>query len=145
MQLEELLGGKIKILTAFSLVFVIGFASGFYYLDENRSSEVLTIKDCNSDCTALFKGSQESANNANQPENANRTAGDTVLSASSPMEASDSPEKAAKAFAGSKNSTLYHTRDCQYVKRIKTENLVWFNSVQEAAATGRQPHSCVGK
>ena len=145
MQFEDLFGSKTKLLAAFSLVFAIGFASGFYYLDENRSSEVLTIKDCNSDYAWLLKDYQEGANNANNSGSGNEITGNIISSSSNISEISNSSEVSAKAFAGSKNSTLYHTRDCQYVKRIKTENLVWFGSAQEAAAAGRKPHSCVGE
>jgi hypothetical protein len=158
MKIEEFVGrnkGKIRILAGFALVFVLGFASGYYYLDGNRNTEILTIKDGSADCAALFKsGVQAGAveagqNNAdaadkdNTADNPAGTAAGAVLGADTAAAPQPGASVGAKAFASSKNSTLYHTRDCQYVKRIKAENLVWFGSKQEAQSSGRKPHSCV--
>lgn len=42
-------------------------------------------------------------------------------------------------FVGSKNSNKYHLPDCQWAKRIKKENQIWFNSVEEAKSKGYSP------
>ncbi len=42
-------------------------------------------------------------------------------------------------FVGSKKSDVYHYPDCQWAKKIKPENLITFNSVEEAKAKGYRP------
>ncbi|MHB1334474.1 MAG: thermonuclease family protein [Candidatus Humimicrobiaceae bacterium] len=42
-------------------------------------------------------------------------------------------------FVGSKNSDVYHYPDCVSAKKIKPENLIIFNSVEEAKAAGYRP------
>jgi len=125
---------KLNLLLGFLLVFVLGFASGYYYLDAGRSPEALTItQDCG-ECAVKFQAC--SAAPVSAPA---ESAVGTVLGA---VQTAGTTSVAGK-FAGSKNSTLYHIRNCQYVNRIKAENLVWFATGGEAAASGRQPHSCV--
>jgi hypothetical protein len=155
MEIEEFVNAnkdKLKILAGFALVFVLGFASGYYYLDGNKSPDVLTVKDNSDSCAALFKqnptpDSTVAAAAPEQKDNASKTAenptGSVLASNVSPQTSDSSP--VVKAFASSKNSTLYHTPNCPYVKRIKPENLVWFGSQKEAEAAGRKPHSCVKK
>lgn len=46
-------------------------------------------------------------------------------------------------FVGSRNSNKYHLPDCQWAKRIKKENEIWFKSEKEAQEKGYQPHSCI--
>ncbi len=42
-------------------------------------------------------------------------------------------------FVGSKNSDKYYPPDCQWAKRIKSENLVCFSSAEDARQKGYQP------
>jgi hypothetical protein len=42
-------------------------------------------------------------------------------------------------FVCSKNSDVYHYPSCYHVKAIKSENLVYFSSVQDACARGYRP------
>jgi micrococcal nuclease len=42
-------------------------------------------------------------------------------------------------FVGSKNSNVYHYPSCPSAQRIKEENKIWFNSVEEAKAAGYRP------
>jgi len=143
---------KLKILAGFAVIFVLGFASGYYYLDGNKSPDVLTVKDSSDSCAALFKqnptpDSVADATGSQQKDDAIKTAENPAVSAPagnvSPQTSDSSP--VVKAFASSKNSTVYHTPNCPYVKRIKPENLVWYGSQKEAEAAGKKPHSCVGK
>lgn len=140
--------GKIKMLSVFALIFSLGFACGFYYIDVEKSEVAVTVRDKNADCSALFEKSPNvavatSADSILTGETAQQTAG-AVLSASDTKAVPGSPA-AEKRFVGSKNSTLYHTPDCQYVKRVKAENLMTFSSAVEAEAAGKKSHSCVGK
>ena len=42
-------------------------------------------------------------------------------------------------FVGSKNSDVYHYPSCSSAKKIKKENEIWFNSVEEAKSAGYRP------
>ncbi|MGB3346633.1 MAG: thermonuclease family protein [Candidatus Humimicrobiia bacterium] len=47
-------------------------------------------------------------------------------------------EKPGK-FVGSKKSDVYHYPKCGYVKKIKSENIIWFSSVEDARNHGYRP------
>lgn len=51
-------------------------------------------------------------------------------------------ESVEKKFVGSRNSDKYHLPDCQWAKRIKKENEIWFSSAEEAEKKGYKPSSC---
>lgn len=46
-------------------------------------------------------------------------------------------------FVASKTGTMYHTPKCEWAKRIKKSNRVWFNTHQEAKKAGYKKHSCL--
>ncbi|HWC57862.1 MAG TPA: hypothetical protein VG621_02845 [Candidatus Paceibacterota bacterium] len=46
------------------------------------------------------------------------------------------------AFAGSKNGTKYYTPGCAGLKRIKPENIIWFQNAQDATLRGYTPANC---
>jgi len=52
------------------------------------------------------------------------------------------PEEKQGMFVGSIKSNKYHLPDCQWAKRIKEENIIWFESVEDAEAKGYVPASC---
>ncbi len=45
-------------------------------------------------------------------------------------------------FAGSKNGTKYYTPNCSGLKRIKSENIIWFENAEDATLQGYTPASC---
>ncbi len=49
------------------------------------------------------------------------------------------PKPSTDKFVGSAKSDKYHYPSCQWAKRIKPENEVWFSSTQEAGAAGYIP------
>ncbi len=51
-------------------------------------------------------------------------------------------ETNTKLFAGSKNSNLYHHKDCPSVGSIKEENIIWWPSKEAAEAAGYKPSKC---
>jgi len=53
------------------------------------------------------------------------------------------PEKKEKMFVGSINSNLYHLPDCTRAKRIYEENLIWFESAEDAKSKGYIPANCL--
>lgn len=118
-------------LCAWSIIFSLGFGCGYYYLDARRTDAAIAIEDKSGDCSALFE------------KKAVSPAAETQAAGNAPDKVLSDPAAAEKLFAASKNSTLYHTPDCQYVKRIREENRVWFGSAAEAQAAGKKPHSCI--
>ncbi|TSC73118.1 MAG: hypothetical protein G01um101438_141 [Parcubacteria group bacterium Gr01-1014_38] len=59
-------------------------------------------------------------------------------------ESSAEPSEASSlgAFVASVNGKKYYFPDCAGVKRIKEENLIWFDSEEEAAESGYEPSAC---
>ncbi len=45
-------------------------------------------------------------------------------------------------YAGSKNGTKYYTPDCAGLKKIKPENIIWFQSVEDATLQGYSAANC---
>jgi len=133
---------KLNLTAGFSLVFVLGFACGFYYLEGNQGGGAIEIIDGSEDCLFFFKdGSVKSSTAVSVSDSGTSQPVGTVLPESDSEVAAGNTE--TKLFAASKNSTLYHSRDCQYVKQINEGNVIWFSSRQEAEAAGKKPHSCV--
>jgi len=42
-------------------------------------------------------------------------------------------------YAASRNSDVFHYINCSYVNSIKSDNLIWFKTREEAIASGRSP------
>lgn len=47
--------------------------------------------------------------------------------------------QAQKAYIGSMNSDKYHRPACEWARKIKPDNAVWFSSPEEAKKTGYKP------
>lgn len=45
--------------------------------------------------------------------------------------------KQNKTFVGSKNSNKFYSADCRYVKLIKEENKIYFDSIENGKTTGK--------
>ena len=52
-------------------------------------------------------------------------------------------KQSAKKFLGKKTGKTYHDLNCAIGKRIKSADLVWFKSMEEAASKGYVAHNCV--
>lgn len=46
-------------------------------------------------------------------------------------------------FVASKFGGTYHIPRCDWAKKIKKNNVVWFNTKEDAKRAGHKPHSCV--
>mgnify|MGYP000691666867 CR=1 FL=1 len=57
-------------------------------------------------------------------------------------DASPTTTEKGGAYMGSKNGTKYYTPGCPGTKRIKPENYVWFQSVEDATLQGYTKGSC---
>jgi hypothetical protein len=129
---------KLLMLAGFIFVFFTGAFSGYSYFQEQDDRNSITIEDASQDCQDLFK-----ENSVNKYINSNINSSAQVKG-----EQNNSnniiPQNKTGMFVASKNSKIYHSPDCKYVKRIKDENKIWFKSVEEAREKGYTPHSCVG-
>jgi len=57
-------------------------------------------------------------------------------------EGSVSTKPATGVFVGSKNGTKYYTPGCSGTTRIKPENYIWFDTVEDAQLQGYTKGSC---
>ncbi len=67
----------------------------------------------------------------------------TVESASTVAPAPAAALRLQGAFVASANGEKYYFPDCTEVRRIKEENKIWFDSAEEARASGYEPSACV--
>ena len=129
---------KILLLLGFILVFSAGFSSGYFFLQERDGNEYdITIEEPSQDCKDLFNAEPikeyvEVNFNSNSQVKGEQSKSDNINS-----------QNKTGAFVASKNSKVYHLPSCQYAKRIKDANKIWFRSAEEARNTGYSPHSCV--
>ena len=130
---------KIFLLIGFFLVLSMGFFSGYFYFQEQVDGQsIITIEDSNQDCKDLFN--LKSVNN-NLSSNSNIISSSQIKGEQNESENIILQNKTGM-FVASKNSKIYHNPDCQYVKRIKEENKIWFQSAKEAEDKGYSPHNC---
>jgi len=130
---------KIFLLLGFIFVFFTGAFSSYFYFQEQDDRNSITIEDASQDCQDLFKENSinKYINNNSNPNSSAQVKGEqnnlnnTILQNKTGM------------FVASKNSKIYHLPDCQYAKRIKEENKIYFKSAEEAREKGYSPHSCV--
>ena len=127
---------KFLLLLGFILVFSAGFSSGYFYLQEQDDSEYnITIEEPSQDCKNLFNAEPIKEYVEINPSN-------QVKGEQSKLDNINLQNKTGM-FVASKNSKVYHLPSCQYAKRIKDENKIWFGSAKEAREKGYSPHSCV--
>jgi len=125
---------KMFLFFGFALVFFTGAFSGYFYFQEQDDRSNIIIDDASQSCQDLFNENSVNKHiNSNpfaQVKGEQNKADNTILQNKTGM------------FVASKNSKIYHLSNCQYVKRIKKENKIWFKSVEEAGGKGYSPHSC---
>ena len=129
---------KILLLLGFVLVFSAGFSSGYFFLQEQDGNEYnITIEEPSQDCKDLFNAEPIKEYIEIESDSSNQVKGEQSKSDSVNL------QNKTGIFVASKNSKIYHLPDCQYVKRIKDANKIWFKSAKEAGERGYSPHSCV--
>jgi len=65
-----------------------------------------------------------------------------IVSTPTPVAAVEASATTEKLYVASKNSNLYHHKDCPSVSRIKEENKVWFATPEAAEQAGLSPSKC---
>ena len=46
-------------------------------------------------------------------------------------------------YIASKKASTFHAPKCDWAKKIKKRNQIWFNSIEEATNNGYKKHSCL--
>jgi len=129
---------KIFLLIGFIFVFFTGVFSSYFYFQEQDDRNSITIEDASQDCQDLFK-----ENSAQKYITSNNSNSSSQVKGEQSKLNNPNPQNKTGAFVASKNSKIYHLPSCQYVKRIKEENKIYFKSAEEAREKGFSPHNCV--
>ena len=129
---------KIFLLIGFFLVLSMGFFSGYFYFFSQTDKQKVIMADADQGCKDLFN--LKSANN-DSGFNSNVISVSQVKGEQNGSENIILQNKTG-VFVASKNSKIYHRPDCKYVKRIKEENKIWFQSAKEAEDRGYTLHNC---
>lgn len=114
-------------LFGFTMIFMLGFFSGYYYLLDQTDKREIAIAEPSAACTELFRNAAGSRSTTEVVQD------NTVAK----------EEKTVKLYVASKNSKVFHKTGCSFAAKIKEENKIWFSSVKEAELKGFKPHSCV--
>ena len=129
---------KLLLLLGFILVFSAGFSSGYFFLQEQDNNEYnITIEEPSQDCKNLFNAEPIREYIISDFNSSGQIKGEQSKTDSVNL------QNKTGMFVASKNSKIYHLPDCNYAKRIKDENKIWFKSEKEAGERGYSPHSCV--
>lgn len=123
---------KIALFLGLILISVISFEIGILKGQEWRQEPLIIEKAVESRLDADIAQGNSSEASKMAPESGKNSQG-----------SSDTAENCR--FVGSKNSNKYHLPGCQWVRRIKPENVVCFKSEQEAEKQGYAPASCCVK
>ena len=119
---------KIVLLISVILVGLVGFEAGYWQGKEVGSKPII-----------IEKPSQGPENASEEAKNSGMVKDPTPTSRKASEGDLKGSQIAKCAFVGSKNSTKFHTPNCQWAKRIKPENLVCFDSLETALKAGRTP------
>ncbi|MFZ0034163.1 MAG: hypothetical protein WAK60_04130 [Sedimentisphaerales bacterium] len=76
---------------------------------------------------------------ANPPNKRPSDSNDISIVPKEQVQPADKSTSAEYEYVASKNSKVFHKPDCIWVKRIKPENLVGYNSREEAINAGKKP------
>lgn len=117
---------KVVLIIGIILIALISFGAGRLMV-VRQPKEPIKIEDYG---LASLKESMESQTNGSTPLTINSGEEESIKE---------------RMFVGSINSNKYHLPDSSWAKRIKEENRIWFESVEDAEAKGYIPASCVKK
>jgi len=119
---------KIVLAVVLLLIAGISFEAGYIRASGQKTSSVTIEKP--PECPKI---GLEEQNNAT-------IVSDSTLAQKKPVETNLAPiqDTSKCPYVGSKNSDKYYPPTCSYAKRIKPENVVCFQTVEEAASQGRK-------
>ncbi|HPX94148.1 MAG TPA: hypothetical protein PLF30_01180 [Candidatus Moranbacteria bacterium] len=125
---------KIVLIVAFCLVSAISFEFGVLQGQKWQQKPLIIEKPIN-----IPADVQNTQNEASEASGSTSTIN---VKSGAAENAAAQPAKVC-TFVASKNSDKYHIPTCQWAKRIKPENTVCYDSVQEAEAAKKQKCSCI--
>lgn len=121
---------KIILIIGFILVAFLAFEFGVLRGQNSQKSPLIIEKPA------------ECVNMPDNPQNGQKTQNLTAQEVSNKI-GEETPKNCS--FVASKNSDKYHKSTCSWAKRIKPENMVCFESEQEAQNNGKIRASCCFK
>lgn len=129
-------GGKLSAAALGVLLFAAGWQAG-RFTSPYYSAHPIIFEDSASGSRGELTTLREQGHPTAAPNDTPRADALAV-----PAVAGSSTESIKGKFVGSLNSDLYHHIDCPLGRRIKEENQVWFDSLEEAQAAGYKPSKC---
>lgn len=123
---------KIILTVGIILVAAISFGAGRLSL-EFQPQEPIVIEEGQID---FFKQALDE-NQTAQKADSSAVLGEQIKNSQEQLD----QEKIGK-FVGSVKSNKFHLPDCPYAKKIKDENKIWFDSIQDAESQGYVPAKC---
>lgn len=125
---------KIILVIGIILVAVISFGAGRLSI-EFQSSEPIVIEDSKISFFKETLNDNQTTKNF-QPSN---VLGEQTKNSETKIQTS---EKKTGKFVGSVKSNKFHFPDCPYAKKIKDENEIWFDSIEDAEKQGYVAAKC---
>jgi len=110
-----------------------GFGVARFYDDSKYKQEIVDAEKMAMQNKLGLWGEGEKVNINNNTSKTQVSTSDDCVALGCPSETN---------YVASKNSQVYHSCSCSYAKRIKQENILCFNSAQDAEARGFTKASC---
>ena len=127
-----------KYYSVFFIVFLVTIVGLSFYLgyEHGRSGELTAEKQIVFSCPNTILDKQQIS--ISSMSNSSLAATASLEEGSSSVVTSQN----SGAYMGSKNGTKYYTPGCPGSNRIKPENYIWFQSVEDAIVQGYSKGSC---
>ena len=116
------------------IIVCLTFAFGYQYRGSKKSSGNIVFS-----CPANVLEAQQISLPA---ETSNTNIATQTAAAINSISSTGTSSDSQGMYVGSKNGTKYYTPGCAGSKRIKPENYVWFQSLQDATLQGYTKGSC---
>lgn len=107
-------------------------AADTYQVTVEQESELSSPVDSTTttDSTSAGSDTTDESNTSDAPDADNTTSDNPIL------HATDVPEG---SYIGNKNSEKYHRYDCEYGAKVQDNNLIVFNTLEDAVNSGYKP------
>ena len=128
---------KIALVVGFILVCAISFEIGVLQGQKWQQKPLVIEKQV----SAFLEGEAASGGAPVRPEKVPISQNNATLTEAETSKTAPTNSKNC-AFVGSKNSTKFYAPNCSWAKSIKPENLVCFQTAQEALDQGRTESKC---
>ncbi len=140
LRLKEFLSeneAKIALIIGFVLVCAISFEIGVLQGQKWQQKPLVIEKQV----SVTTEWETASGGSSVSPEKVPTSQNDATLTETATSKTAPTNSKNC-AYVGSKNSTKFYAPNCSWAKSIKPENLVCFQTAQEAISQGRTESKC---